>query len=171
MTPYNVAVYDLAQKIARTFLLPACMLTQAIYPHNVRNKDRKFAFQAFAGLFAISAVGLIALYFLAPWVVSLLGNDQLNPAIPLLRFFEIYILVETCSIFCGTPLLVAWGHSKPFNDSVFISTAGLLLMYGIFWCLNINSVYFFATALLFSELIIFVYRAFYCVKNKIIAIY
>lgn len=170
MPPYNVAVYDLAQKIARAFLLPACMLTQAIYPHNVRNKDSRFAMRAFAGLLVISILGLIVLYCLAPLLVDVMGNGQLASAIPILRFFEIYIFIEICSIFCGTPLLVAWGYSKPFNDSVFVATAGLLLMYGIFWCFGINSMYCFVAALLISELILLAYRAFYCVKYKIITI-
>ena len=126
--------------------------------------------RVFAGLVIISILGLIALYFIAPLLISFLGNGQMDSSVPILRFFEIYILVEICSIFCGTPLLVAWGYSRPFNDSVFVATAGLLLMYGIFWYFGINSVYCFAAALLISELILLAYRAFYCVKYKIIAI-
>ena len=164
---YEVAVYDLAQKLARAALIPVYMLTQAIYPHNARNRNHKFALQAFAGLLGISIAGLIILYFIAPFAVDFLGNGQLSAAVPLLRFFEIYILIGVCTVYCGTPLLVAWGYPNPFNHSVLISTGGLLLIYGVFWCTGVASLYYFAAALLLSELLILSYRIFYCFKYKI----
>ena len=167
---YEVAVYDIAQKIARAALIPVYMLTQAIYPNNARNRDRNFAMRAFVGLLGISLVGLTVLFFIAPYLVKFLGNGQLPDAVNLLRFLEIYVFIGICAVYCGTPLLVAWGYSKPFNNSVLVSTLVLLILYGVFGYFRVKSMYCFAGALLFSEFVILVYRFFYCFKYQIFKI-
>ena len=168
MNDYSVAVYDLAVKISRAALIPISMLTQAIFPHNARYRDRKFAMRAFAGLLGTASFGIVVLYFLAPFLVHFLGDGQLPEAVPLLRLLEIQILLCAFTYYLGSPLLVAWGYPKPFNHSVLIATGCLLLTYGIFYFFSLSSVYWFALAVILSELIILIYRAFYCVKYKII---
>lgn len=167
---FEVAVYDLALKIARMALVPVYMLTQAIFPHNAKNRDSRFALRAFGGLLSVSILGLTVLFFIAPYLVDFLGHGQLADAVPILRFLELYILVGVCAVYSGTPLLVAWGYSKPFNDSVFISTTFLLILYAFFGLCGVRSMYYFAAALLVSELIILGYRSFFCVKYKIFSL-
>ena len=169
MNDYSVAVYDLAVKISRAALIPVSMLTQAIFPHNARYRDRKFAMRAFAGLLGTASCGVIVLYFLAPFLVHFLGDGQLPEAVPLLRFLEIQVLLCAFTYYLGSPLLVAWGYPKPFNHSVLIATGGLLLIYVTFYFFSLSSVYWFALAVILSELIILIYRAFYCIKYKIIS--
>ena len=169
MTPYNVAVYDIARRIASAALIPVSMLIQAIYPHNALKRDQKFAMRAFAGLLGVGFAGVAALYFLAPYLVAFLGHGQLPEAVPLLRFLEIHIVLCIFTYYLGTPLLVAWGYSKPFNDSVLVSSASILLIYGIFFACNISSIYWYAAAIIIAESIILLYRSFYCFKHKIMS--
>jgi PST family polysaccharide transporter len=165
---YSVAVYNLSQRLSHAALIPVTMLNQAIYPHNVKNKNLKFALYSFGGVLAISILGLIFLYFFTPYLIMYLGHNQLNEAIALLRFSEIHVLLCVFTYYLGTPMLVAWGYSKPFNDSVLYSTVCLLLIYGLFYVFSVNNVYLFVLATIFAETIILGYRIFYCVKYKLI---
>lgn len=166
--PTQVAIYDLSQKIARTGLTPVVMLSQAIYPHNAKHRNKKFALKAFYGLLSISIIGLIILYIIAPYLVYFLSGNKLMDAVPLVRFFGIYVFFGIFSIYLGLPLLVAWGHPKPFNNSVYISSGVLLIVYGSYELLSIHSVYFYSLALAISEFVLTLYRGYFCHKYKII---
>ena len=170
MSHYNVAVYDLARKIINIVLVPVNMIIQAIYPHNVVKRDRRFAMNSFAGVIFCGAAGCAVLYCAAPYIVDFLGNRQLSAAVPMMRFLTIHVLICTFTYYLGSPLLVAWGHSKPFNDSVIISSVVILMIYFIFYICSVNSIYYYASAVIAAELVIFFYRAFYCIKYGIIKI-
>lgn len=170
MSPCNVAAYDLARKIINIALVPVNMIIQAIYPHNVLKRDRRFAMNSFAGVIFFGAAGCAVLYFTAPYIVDFLGNRQLSAAVPMMRFLTIHVLICTFTYYLGSPLLVAWGHSKPFNDSVLISSVIILVIYFIFYICSINSIYYYASAMIVSELVILFYRVFYCIKYGIIKV-
>ena len=164
----QVAIYDIAQRIARAALIPVSMVTQAVYPHNAKYRNKKFALQIFLILIILSLIGLGILYWLAPFLVDFLSSGKLLEAIPLLRFFEIYIFLGVLTAYLGTPLLIAWGYFKPFNNSVFASTAILVILYWLFGVYDIKSIYLFAGALTVSELVIMLYRGYYCQKYNLL---
>ena len=165
---HSVAVYDLAKKIVNAALIPYSMLTQSVYPHNAQKRDARFATQALLLAVGICCVGLLALYFISPYLIDFLSKGKLADAVPLLRFLEIHILLCSFTYYLGTPMLVAWGYSKPFNDSVIVSTAFLLITYALLYSFSINSVYVFASVCISAEVIVLVYRGYYCFKHRII---
>ena len=164
----EVAILDLAQKIIWFALTPGAMLNQAIYPHNARTKNRKTATRLLFLAVAFSLVVTGAIVIAAPYLVDFLGHGKLQEAVPLLRFFSPFIVIGTLSTYLGTPLLVAWGYPKPFNDSVFISTGILLVCYGFLGLTGWGSLKLFVLILMMAELTILLYRGGYCVKYKII---
>ena len=165
---YQVATYDLAQKIARGSLTPVYMTTQATYPHNARHKNWGFARNVFLILGGTVLLGCITLFFAAPMVIKIVGDDKLPEAVPVLRVLIIYIMLGTCSVYLGTPTLVAWGYSKPFNNSVVLSTILIIGLYGILYILKTNTIFSYCFVLIITECFIVVYRLFYCLKYKII---
>ena len=166
----EVAILDLAQKIIWFSLTPGGMLNQAIYPHNARTKNRKTATRLLFLAVAFSLVVTGAIVIAAPYLVDFLGHGKLQEAVPLLRFFSPFIVIGTVSTYLGTPLLVAWGYPKPFNDSVFISTGILLISYGFLGLTGYGSLKLFVLVLMMSELTIALYRGGYSLKYKILKI-
>ena len=168
---HEVAAYDLAQKIARAALLPASMVGQASYPYNARKKDASFATKILFGLLLLVGVMLVCLFFMAPFCVKILSHGNLPESAYLVRMLIPYIFIGSVSVYLGTPMLVAWGHSKPFNHSVFWSTGILLLIYGIFYLLKTGTPGSYCLVLCFGELGVASYRLYHCIKNKIIQIH
>lgn len=165
---YSVAVYDVARRIANAALIPYSMLSQVIYPHNARNKDAKFATYAWLVVAAVAFCGLIVLYYLIPFLVAFLGNNRFPDAVAISRFLEIHIILCVFTYYLGTPMLVAWGYPKPFNNSVIIATLCVLFLYGVLYVFSLNSIYYFASVCILSEAVLLFYRLFYCLKYKII---
>lgn len=167
----EVAAYDLAQKIARAALLPASMVGQAAYPYNARNKDARLATRIFLGLLLLVGIMLTALFFLAPFCVSILSHGELPESAFLIRMLIPYIFISSAAIYLGAPMLVAWGYSKPFNYSVFWATAILILVYGVFYLLKAGTPGYYCLVLFLGDLGMFSYRFYHCVKYKIIQIH
>ena len=168
---HEVAAYDLAQKIARAALLPASMVGQAAYPFNARQKDARFATKVFFGLLLLVGVMLAALFFMAPFCVRILSHGKLPESAYLVRMLIPYIFIGSMSVYLGAPMLVAWGHSKPFNHSVFWATAILVLTYGIFYMLKTGTPGYYCLVLCLGELGVASYRLYHCIKYKIIQIH
>lgn len=164
---HDVAVFDLAQKITTAAFVPIQMLNQSIFPHNSKHQNRKYANDM------LWAIGLTSLFFslfiflIAPYIVYFFAKDQLPEATTILRILCIYIFSGGVSLYTGSPVLVAFGYSKPFNYSVILSTFVLISLYAVYYLLGLFSIYNFALALGLSELTIAVYRLVYCYKFKI----
>lgn len=73
--------------------------------------------------------------------------------------------------FTGSPVLVSFGYSKPFNRSVVLSTFVLIVIYMVLYFTNSFSIINFALALGFAEFVIAIYRLYYCNRYKLIMLY
>ncbi|MDL2277342.1 oligosaccharide flippase family protein [Parabacteroides sp. OttesenSCG-928-G07] len=162
-----VAAFDLAQKIATAALIPLQMLNQSIYPHLSRTKDHRFARKAFmfVAMLALIIIGFV--YILAPYAVLFFAGNELNEAIILLRIMCFYIFFAGMSMFMGTPILVAFGYSKPFNISVIFGTLMLMLCYCLLYLFNYISIANFAWIMGITELSVFLFRIYYSLEHKI----
>lgn len=168
---YEVAIYDIAQKIAKVALIPASMIMQAVYPHNVRNKDAQFATTIFLYMLVLVSFMLVCLYFVAPFGVNILSHGNLPESATLVRMFIPYIFVGSVSLYLGTSMLVAWGYSKPFNRSVYLSTAILAIVYCCFYFLRAGSPKHYCIVLFLGELGLASYRFYHCIKHKILKLH
>jgi len=165
---HSVAAFDLAQKIATTSFVPLQMINQSVFPHLARTRDRLFAKRCFVFMIACSFFIITLIYILAPFAVYLFAGKELTDAAPILRILCLYVFFGGLSLYLGTPILVAFGYPKIFNTSVIASTIILLLSYLLLYWLNLFTVHNFALIVGLTEFSIFIYRFFYCLKNKIL---
>lgn len=167
----DVAAFDLAQKIATTALLPIQMLNQALFPHIAKTKDRLFVNRCFRIIVGATAVIVIAVYILAPFAVNLLSDGELPSTVDILRVLCLFIFCGGITSYIGSPVLVSFGYAKPFNRSVVLSTLTLIFLYVVLYVINRFSIINFAFALGVAELVIVVYRLYYCIRYKLIMLY
>ena len=161
---HEVAVFDLAQKIAMTALVPLQMLNQALFPHIAKTLDRKFVNKCFRLI--LLATGCIIVI-----AVFVLSDGKLPESVDILHVFSLFIFSGGITSFTGSPVLVSFGYSKPFNRSVVLSTFVLIVIYMVLYFTNSFSIINFALALGFAEFVIAIYRLYYCNRYKLIMLY
>ena len=168
---HEVAVFDLAQKIAMTALVPLQMLNQALFPHIAKTLDRKFVNKCFRLILLATGCIIVIVYILAPFAVFGLSDGKLPESVDILHVFSLFIFSGGITSFTGSPVLVSFGYSKPFNRSVVLSTFVLIVIYMVLYFTNSFSIINFALALGFAEFVIAIYRLYYCNRYKLIMLY
>lgn len=163
-----VAAFDLAQKIATVALVPMQMLNQAVYPHIAKTLNKKFVLKFLYTNVSLSFIVAAFVFIIAPLAIHVFAKEQLGEAVTLLRILTLWIFFGGVTTYIGAPVLVSFGYPKPFNRSVVLSTITLFILYFICYLLGSLSIYMFSYILVISELVILIYRIFYCYKLKII---
>lgn len=167
----EVTIFDIAKKIIDVAFLPLSMLNQAVYPHNAGLQDRRYAAKF---MWVIAGAGLVVIttvYLLAPFGVRYFIGEAMPEAITIVRCLCLYIFFGAFSNYTGAPVLVAFGHPKPFNVSCYLSTAVLLCIYGVLYITDTFSLINFAMALVISELVILAYRLYFCFRYKTFSVH
>lgn len=162
-----VGAFDLAQKIAHSATLPMQMMNQAVFPHIAKRKSHSFVRKCLNldVLFSFCVACLLVL--LAPFGIHFFAGSHYPEAIALLRILSVWTFFCGITNYIGAPVLVSFGYPKPFNVSVLLSTLSLVILYGVCYLFNLFSIYNFAWVLVCSELVILLYRGYYCVKYKL----
>ena len=165
---HDLAVLDIVQKISGAAMIPANIIDQAIYPHNAKHKDRKFATKTFYYMILLGGIcaGLMAAG--AAPAVHFLGHGELNEAIPLLYLLTANVIVATLSFYEGTPVLVAFGYAKPFNKAIILSSFVTMFSYYTTYYLNLLSPIAIIVIIMFNETFIAAYMFYCCYKYKIL---
>ncbi len=164
---HDVAVFDLAQKIASTAFVPLQMLNQAIFPHNAKYQNRIYANTMLYAVLLMAFILIVAIYLTAPYLVFFFAKDQLPEAVVIVRVLCFYVFSGSISLYTGSPVLVAFGYFRPFNFSVILSTVIIICLYALYYLIGYFSIVNLALALGFSEFVIALYRLFFCFKFKI----
>ncbi|MDD6209460.1 MAG: oligosaccharide flippase family protein [Bacteroidales bacterium] len=163
----DVAIFDLAQKIANVAIMPMHMLCQAMYPHIAKTKDRKITRSYLFVVLGVAFCIIIGVYILAPYAIDYFTGGKMHEAVLILRLLCLYIFFGSISIYLGYPTLVSFGYPSPFNKSVLFSTIILFISYASLYLTNSFSIINFSLVLGLSELSISAYRMYYCNKYKI----
>lgn len=163
-----VSAFDIAQKIATVALIPMQMLNQAVYPHIAKTLNIVFVRKFFILNTLLSISVAFLMFLLSPLAIHYFVGETLQETVVLSKILSLWVLLGGITTYIGTPVLVAFGYPKPFNYSVLCSTGVLLLLYLFFYKCHILTIYNFAFASVFSELVIFFYRMYYCFGYKIL---
>ena len=160
----ELAVLDIAQKITETASIPANIVEQAIFPFNARKKDKLIARQMFwiMLIFSCACAGVVMLG--TPFAVRFLGAGELNAAIPITCYLSIKVVLAGLNSYLGIPLLVAFGYPEPYNRSIILSSALMLLVCIMLLFFNILSLSMLVVLIIVCEIVIFVARLYYCRK-------
>ena len=103
-----------------------------------------------------------------PYAVKYFGHGELNDAIPLTCLLSIKVVINELNLYSGTPVLVAFGHPKPFNMSIIYTAIITLLIYTLLYFTGILSLNAVAAVMIFDIIFITAYRLFFCVKYKLL---
>lgn len=164
----EVAILDIAQKIADAALIPANVLDQSIYPYNVKTKDKKFATRTFWLMLIFALLCGLLMFIFTPIAVSFLGHGKLDEAIPLTQILCLKVICSIIVVYIGSPVLVAFGYPKPFNNSVILSMFFGIFFYTILYFTNSLSLMMFIFMIIALEALVFIYRFYYCIKYRIL---
>jgi len=164
-----VAAFDVAQKVINGGMIPVQMFNQALYPNMSKSQDKNMLRRGF-GITAVLTLSVsVCIFLISDVVVRLLSVGQTPESIGILRIMCLCLFFAGFSVFMGTSTLVAFGYQKPFNVSVVWSTVVLLVCYSWMVLTGNNSIYMYAFALVAAELMIFLYRFYYCQRYGLLS--
>lgn len=169
LTMESVAAFDLAQKISNAVCIPTNMMSQAAYPHISRAKNRRFATRFLFLVGGIALVLSILVYILSSFIVQFFSGQDFSEAVSILRVFCLFSFSTSMVSCTGTCVLLAFGHSRPFNMSVILATMVLVVLYLSYYVLGIKSSILFAFVLVVCDLFVLFYRLYYCYKNRLLS--
>ena len=165
---HDLAVLDIIQKISGAAMIPINIIDQAVYPHNAKHKDRRFATKTFFYMLLLGCVCAGIMVVGASPAVHFFGRGELNEAIPLLYILSIKVIATTLTFYTGTPVLVAFGYPKPFNMSVIWISLLTVVIYPSIYYMGMLSLNKVIGIIIFNEVFFAAYRLFYCVKYKLL---
>ncbi|MDR2138219.1 MAG: oligosaccharide flippase family protein [Tannerella sp.] len=168
LSPGDVAAFDVAQKICNGGITPMQMFNQALYPNLSKSRNRDMLRRSLGLTTLITSAVALLLFCLSGWLTGLLSHGQTPGAGSLLRILCLYVFMAGYSVFLGASALVSFGHQHPFNLSVILSSAVLLICYTLMIVTQNNSVYLYALTLVVAESVVFGYRFHYCRKYGLV---
>jgi PST family polysaccharide transporter len=134
--PAALAYFNLADKLrsaAQSLLSP---LSQALFPrmnHLVQsNGHAAYALiqRSALGVLIVAGSASMAVWFLADWLVLLLGGRDFLPAVEVLRWLAPLPLVITLSNILGVQIMLPHGLNRAFNAILISAAAASLVLIG-----------------------------------------
>jgi PST family polysaccharide transporter len=168
LTKADVTAFDVAQKICNGGMIPMQMFNQALYPNLSKSQDKNLLRNSFGVTTIITCLVAVALFFLSGFATDILSAGKTPQAASIMQILCFYIFLSGFSIFLGASTLVAFGHQRPFNLSVILSSIVILICYAMMVATHNNSIYLYAWTLGLAELVVVGYRFFYCRKYGLI---
>jgi PST family polysaccharide transporter len=162
------AAFDIVQKIYNGGMIPMQMFNQALYPNLAKSQDKHMLRHSLKIAAILTLSVALTLFCLSHFITDILSAGKTPQADELLQIMCLTIFLSGISVFLGTSALVAFGHQRPFNLSVVLSTAVLLICYVLMFLTDTNSIYLYAFTLGLAELTVVVYRLYYCRKYGLI---
>ena len=163
----SVAAFDIAQKVSQFVLIPINMLHRATYPNIARTRNKLFITKYLSLCAVIGFVLSLVVFIMAPILISFFTNENVVEATTILRVLCLYTFSDTITIGLGACTLVAFGFSKPFNESVIYSTLFLSFLYFLIYYFELFNTNSFAFVLFLTSLFVLLYRLYFCVKYDI----
>lgn len=169
ISPTVVAVYSLGDQIYRVLQTLVSSITLALYPYMSNKKNIKLM-KRISLIFCLSLVVFsICIYFIIPFILSIIIDEGLNFLIPVINVFILIFFINSLSAIFGYPFYAAIGRLDVVNRSLLVGSLFYLaiLIYLVYFDLNDPLIYTFA--LLVSELYILCYRLLYfgLIKNQL----
>jgi PST family polysaccharide transporter len=165
----DVVYFDLAMKIINLGITFLDLISQAVFPRMSRLKDTGFLKKIILLSIAIAFIMMISIQILAPFLVKLLGGEQMDVAIRLTRLMAINLPIYIVGALLGRNCLLVNGFDKPILGSMAYSALVYLILIAVY--INIfpeRELFFFVYIYLFSFLFESIYRYQACISRKLI---
>lgn len=138
----DLAYYDLADKIIHIFrVVPLGIVRDSIYPIVAKSKNVQIVHNT-GKIMGVYSVGVILLIvFFAPYIIGVLGGEDMAGSIPLLKFGSLIILTTHISNYHITVGLWSFGYVHLFRNIMLYSAVMYLFMYYLLWKFETISLY------------------------------
>lgn len=153
-----VAYYDLATKLVGIAQLPFNLFNQAFYPNATREKNIRKVYNVIKVLSLVSILGIILSYVLTPYIIKIYVGDSMIDTASIINILIFSILINIPSHFIGNCLLVPFGLSRDFKNTVIHCTVLYTPILIVLHALNSLTIYTLSITYLFYLFIILLYR-------------
>ncbi|MDN3491584.1 oligosaccharide flippase family protein [Winogradskyella bathintestinalis] len=166
----EVAYFDLALKISRIGMSFLELISISIFPKMSRDKNKFFLRKIIYICIALSFGFVLAVQFLAPLLVSILGGEDMTEAIFILKVVVFFVPLEILSGLFGRNCLIIHGYDKDVLYSMALSSLVYILTIIIVYFSLGNQISLFLLSLIFvfSFMVDALYRYIMCRKYNIL---
>lgn len=164
----SVAYYDLAEKIVNLIKMPQTILSQTAFPRISANKNPYFIKKVLKLSFLLNLGLYIVLFFLAEYLVQLLGGKEMITTVPIVRILGLLAPIIAISNVMGILTLIPYGYNKLFTQMIGISVVVYLLMLSILIGLNIVSIYSLSIINVLVEIVVSIVSVYFVYKSNIL---
>ncbi|MFT0156633.1 oligosaccharide flippase family protein [Tenacibaculum ascidiaceicola] len=114
----EVAYYDLAEKIVSILKMPQSILSRVLFPKISREKNMSFVKKVFKFSIGLNLFLYLCLFFLAEFLILLLGGEEMSPSLHILLILGITIPLVGIGNTLGVQVLIPLGYSKIFSKVI-----------------------------------------------------
>lgn len=166
MTAREVSCWGVAMTFVSAVQMMYNPITNAIYPHMVRQKKFSVIKKVLMVFLPMIVVGCVIVWFGADILVYILAGSEYPDAAPLLRWFIPLLFISFLATLFGWPVLGAIGKTKETTFTTIVAAAAQVL--GLVFLMAVGRFTFFNLAMLraATDLLMFLHRAWYCWKYR-----
>lgn len=121
ISPVEVAYWSVCMQVIGTIQNCYTPISDGIYPEMIKSKNIGIIKKSIKILTPVVIVGCIACYFMAGFVLNILGGEEYLVAIPVFRLLIPALFFGLFSVLLGWPTLGAIGKIKQTTISTFLS--------------------------------------------------
>lgn len=163
-----VAYYDLAEKVVNLIRMPQGIISQVAFPRISATKSTSFIKKIFKLSVIMNVILYILLFFLAEYVILLLGGKEMLSAVPIVRILGLLAPVIAISNIMGILTLIPFGFNKLFTQMIGISVVSYLVIFGVIWSLNMISIYILTVVNVLVEIIVTMISIYFVYKTGVL---
>lgn len=156
--PALVGAYAIAEQLYKVMQSAFTPVTQAIFPHMIREKDLIMFSKIALGVIGVALICSVIGYFVSPVLVPLIFGEAALAALPILNIFLIGIVVHIITVFLGFPLFAVLNRVDLANMTISVGAVCYLAGLLIFYKLKLFDPIYLALLMVISELTIFTFR-------------
>ena len=122
-----VGFYSGGERLIKAFQLALWPVNQAVYPrlsrlyHESSADASKVARLTFLGIISVAVILGAGAYLIAPFCVRTLLGPGFGPAIPVMRFLSLLIILNALNSFFGMQCMLPLGLDRAFNGVIVVS--------------------------------------------------
>lgn len=147
----DVAYYDLAEKIVNLLRMPLNILGQAVFPKNVKDRNKAFIRNMFSVVMLSNIVLIGFIWFSSPFIANFLGGSQMLPAVDIIRLLSFTLLPVTFNSLFASQTLLSFGFNKHYMWAIIVAGSVYLLSVGVVHTLGWWSLFAVGFSVLLSE--------------------
>ena len=165
--PEAAGIFGSADKLFRGVISLYQPLNNVLYPYMAHSNNIKLYKKLFRFSVLINCIVVLITILSSDFIVNLVFGGNFKDSAVLLKIFMLVASFLMPSVLLGYPLLGALGYSKEVNNSVIV--ASLMHITLLVISIPFLSVKLVAFYVLFTELFVFIYRAYFVRKYKLLS--